>query len=228
MGASTTFVTATYAKPYMLVEAAFSVFAQIRQDWEWWIVLNGPIPETEAVAYRLADMDSRVKIFEEETSHERRFKEYMPAVIVNKYYPLIKTPFFSWFSDDDLLDACFVQQLAGFLEKNPDKDIVYGHCEGIKVGGRGQWKRKKWILAKRPLGKGTGIDPDCKIDSGQIMQTKRSYNALNGYQLPTSWQNASHVDGIYMSRLARDFTFWPLGVRVVIHRNSHQSTFVRG
>jgi hypothetical protein len=224
MSAAVTFITASYAKGIFLAEAGYSVFSQTRPDWEWWIVLNGPNLETEAVAIRLADMDSRVKLFYYPASEEERYKIYYPAAIANEYYPKVQTPYFTWLSDDDILEPCFIEALAGALEADPNKDVVFGTLEGVRLDG-GRSYTTGWILARNPIGRGTHVSPDCVIDSGQILQTKRSYDALKGWQIPIGWDTAHHVDGIYMDKVARKFTFWPVGVKVITHRRSKIATF---
>lgn len=237
MKPSVTFVTGTYRQTYLLESAAQSVFAQTRGDWEWWIVMNGPTEPNRIVAERIAE-DPRVKLFEmpvEDTErHLIRFpvqpeysnKVYYPAVIANQYYPKIETPFFTWFSDDDLLDARFVELLAGTLEVDGSKDVVYGGMEGFTVNERGDILYPVLnIPAKEKMGLGTGIMPDCRIDSGQILQTKRSYDALGGYKIPETLDISWHSDGIYMNQLARSYTFWPVDARVLIHRRSPLSTW---
>jgi glycosyltransferase involved in cell wall biosynthesis len=229
MSAAVTFVTATYNKPVYLAEAAHSVFTQTRPDWEWWIVLNGPTMETEAVALRLADMNEKVKVFHHPATENRRRQVYYPSVIANQYYPKIETPFFTWLSDDDMLGPQFIEKLAGALEADRNKSVVWGHLEAVVQCDRGNLKRiNDHILAQQPIGRDTGINPCGLIDSGQILQTKKSYDALGGYKIPVDWGSAYHHDGIYMNRLAKNFTFWPIDVKAVIHRRSALATFKKG
>jgi len=226
MTASVTFVTATYNKGIILADAGFSVLGQSRPDWEWWIVLNGPDRATEAVAARFADMDKRIKVFDFPTTVQTRREKYLPAVIANEYYPKVTTPYFTWLSDDDILDPLFIQVLAGALEANPYWDVVYGHLEFMRC-----WDERsivadyRWICAHSPIGMGTGISPDCRIDSGQILQTKRLWDMLGEYRIPEEWEYACHVDGIYMAHLAQYATFYPVDAKVLSHVKRPLSTW---
>lgn len=215
-----TFITATYNKAQMLAEAAKSVFAQTSSEWVWWILLNEADAQTEAVALRIASMDSRVKLIDFPIVESERYKIYYPAVISNHFFKKVTTPYFTWFSDDDLLEPCFVEVLAGALDADPSKDIVYGHCRIIRGN-----QFIAMLGANTVFGKTTGIWPDCKIDSGQTLQTKRSYDSLGNYKIPTTWDHANHVDGIYMNHLAQRFPFWPIDRLVLTHRYSPLSAF---
>lgn len=225
---SVTIVTATYNKPQFLFDAGLSVLNQSYENWSWWIVLNGSDHYTTAVAKGFARKDARVQVFNEPTDEGRRKKEYMPAVIINKYYPLVNTKYIFWLSDDDTLYQEGLKALVEALEKDPQKDIVYGDCQFVKLVND-QWKKGKWIRAKQEMGLGTGILPDKRIDGGQFLQTKRSWMIFTkeGLTITTDWRHANHIDGIYMNGLASLFTFYPIPVPVVLHRCTPLSTFVQ-
>jgi hypothetical protein len=229
LSAAVTFVTATYGKPLYLLEAAYSLFAQTRPDWVWWIVPNAPTQETEAVVRRLETMDDRIKVFNYPATERGRYAIYYPSAIANEYYPKIETPYFTWLSDDDMLGRRFVEKMAGELDKGT-KHVVWGHLQAVAQGANGTTYRipRYDILAQRPIGRDTGVDPCGKIDSGQILQTKESYNSLKGYKMPTNWGSAYHHDGIYMNHLATKYTFWPVDVVAVVHRRSSLATFKKG
>lgn len=214
-----TIITASYNKGYLLAQAGFSVIRQTSPNWIWWIVLNGADLETEAIALRLADMDTRIKVFEYPANEAERGEVYYPSAIINEYYSKVETPYLAWLSDDDLLAENFVEDLSKALEDDPTKDVVYGHCyttrNGVAVDA---------IYAHKVMGKGTGLWPDCVLDGGQILQTKRSHDIIN-YKLPITWDKAGHIDGVYLNKLAEHFTFWPVNVAAVIHRRTPLSTW---
>lgn len=223
----TTIVTATYNKAEFLAEAAESVFRQTRADWCWWLILDGPDEPTRRLAGKLADQDPRVTVFHESTTEEQRTREYRPAVLINNYFPRIDTRYFCWLSDDDLLEPDALEVLVDALRTHPEFDVAYGACEVVTQAGS-DWRHKNWIRAPANLGKGTNRRPDCVIDGGQVLQTKRSFDALDGYRLPTDFAEAHHVDGVYLNRLARDFTFFAVNRKVMTKRCTYLSTHKKG
>jgi glycosyltransferase involved in cell wall biosynthesis len=225
---SATIVTATYNKPAYLREAGLSVLGQTRGDWRWWVVLDGADEETAAVALDFQETDPRVTVFEEHVAAADRWvKEYRPAALINKYYPLVTTRFLAWLSDDDVLEPCYLEVLAGELDRHLAYDVVFGTCEVVRYAHGGTAQPHAWLRADRAFGVGTDATPGCNIDGGQILQTKRSYDALGGWQLPTDFQSASSVDAIYMNQLAERFTFVPVARKVMTHRRTPASSFKR-
>ena len=222
-----TILTPTYNKPQFLAEAANSVLRQTFPNWNWWIVLDGADAETQAVAIQLARCN-RITLFDEKTTDEQRRAEYRPAAILNKYYPKIHTNYLCWLSDDDLFEPVYLELLVGALESQPEYEVAFGACEVVKQAGSEGWRHYRWLRAKTPIGKGTGVMPDFVIDGGQILQTKSSYELLQGYQLPIDWISACHVDGIYMNELARHFCFLPVREKVLTHRCTYLSTHTKG
>ncbi len=217
-----TLITGTYNQPKRLLECAESVLKQTRGDWHWWIVLNGQHPDVVEAVRQVHQMDTtRISPFILPVSDQERQREYIPAKICNGFFPLVYTKYFAWLSDDDLLEPCFCEALIEPLERNPDWDIAYGRC--LCVGEINQ--KPRWVGSDRNLGPGTGGGmPDCVIDGGQIVQTKRSYDALNGWKFPTCIKDSNHVDGIYMNQLAYDFVFHFVNVHVLTHRCTDRSS----
>ena len=225
-----TIVTATYNKPEFLREAADSVFAQTDPGWLWWIILDGADEPTRRLTTLLAEMDRRIRVVDERTAESLRRAEYRPAVIINKFYPLVTTPYLCWLSDDDLWEPCFLSALCGKLRRHPKEDVAYGVCENIRQTGDA-WRHKSWHPAERPLqpfGDAFGRMPDCRIDGGQIVHTRRVYAALDGWQLPTDFRNAGHVDGLFMNQLARRAVFRPVDRKVLTHRCTYLSRWQKG
>lgn len=225
-----TIVTATYNKPEFLREAADSVLAQTDPGWLWWIILDGADEETYRLTAVLAEIDRRIRVVDERTTETLRHAEYRPAAIINKFYPLVTTPYLCWLSDDDLWEPCFLSALLGELKTHPDYDVVYGLCENIRQEGD-LWRHKSWHPAERPpqpLGSAFDRMPDLRIDGGQIVHTRRIYDALEGWQLPTDFRHAGHVDGLFMNQLARRAAFMPVDRKVLTHRCTHLSRWQKG
>jgi hypothetical protein len=221
-----TIFTPTYNKPLFFREAARSILDQTIPNWRWWIVLDGADEETTAIAQQLADEDPRIVVFTERV--ENRYAEYRPAVLVNKYFPLISTKYLCWHSDDDLKEPCFLQVLVDELERNPDYHVAYGLTyvylqQGKRWSFRGAFPPDKSVR----FGPGSTESPDGKVDSGQFIQTKASWDQLK-YQVPTGYGNVVHLDGVYLEHLARHFEFRFVDVVVQRCRATHLSENRRG
>lgn len=227
MKPATTIITSTYNKYNYFVDAAQTVLAQTRSDWQWWVILNSPVEKLEIVVQGYASIDPRITVFYHPCTEEERRKFYQPAIIINKYYPRVDTPYLVWLSDDDLWEATFLEDLVGELEADPSKDIVYGSCDLVywPLVNAKEWIYRTTLKADKKIGAGTKLDPPLFVDGGQVVQTKRSYDALKGWQLPTDWKSGSHLDGIYTSMLGNQFVFHPVNKKVCTKRYSAWATF---
>lgn len=222
----TTIITPTYNKPAFFREAAQSILNQTIPDWRWWVILDGADDETTAIAQELADRDARIVLFTERV--EDRHAEYRPAMLANKYFPLVSTKYLCWHSDDDLKEPCFLEALVGELERNPGSHVAYGKCRGFVQNG------EEWIalesLPEDPtwrFGPDSDLTPDCRLDSGQVLWTRASWDLLS-WQFPSADSAANHVDGMYLEKLARQFEFRFVDRKVQTIRHSHLSENLRG
>jgi glycosyltransferase involved in cell wall biosynthesis len=217
----TTILTATYNKPGFFREAAQSVLGQTSGDWRWWVVFDGANEETTAIAQDLARRDARIVLFTEKV--EDRYDRYRPAALANKYIPLVSTPYFCFHSDDDLKEPCFIEALVGALEANPGHHVAYGVCRTYVHRGE-EWVENR-VLPEDPLwrfGPDSALSPDRRLNDGQIVQTKASWDQL-GWQFPTDFEAATHVDGVYLTKLARRFAFLFVNTDVLRVRHTRQS-----
>jgi Glycosyl transferase family 2 len=221
-----TIFTPTYNKPAFFREAARSILDQTVDDWLWWVVLDGADEETTGIATQLAYDDPRIVVFTEKV--ENRYEQYRPAVLVNKYFPMITTKYLCWHSDDDLKEPCFLEVLVGELEGSPSYHVAYGLTDVYLQQG----KKWSWLGVIPPdksvrFGPGSADSPDGKLDSGQFLQTKASWDQLN-YTVPTGYGSAIHSDGVYLEHLARNFEFRFVDVVVQRCRATHLSENRRG
>lgn len=220
----TTIVTSTYNKEKFLPQGAESILNQTRRDWRWWIILDGANSATTDYALLLQHRDPRITVFTERVSFKNRKDIYRPAMLMNKYFPLITTDYFCWFSDDDIMKTTYLESMAGKLDQNPDWDITFGWCDVINQVGENDWALHMYLGRYAWSKEYNEQNPPMYIlDGGQFIQTKRSYNALNDWQFPTEWIDGNACDGIYMNELAKQFTFHPLDVQVLTHRRTHMS-----
>jgi hypothetical protein len=240
-----TLFTPTRNKSEHLREAFSSLKQQTDSRWEWLIVLNEPDARTIAVARELSRFEN-VKYIHHKNCPQGEYGSlegaYPPAVMINTYYPQIQTKYLMFLADDDLLEPDAIETLVGALEANPEWDVVYGKCEKwtecesvfhkndrcIEHGSR-WWEPTGWIGGGLDIGHGTGISPDCVLDGGQILQTKRSYSQMlqDDWQLPTGLSVCGHVDGIYMQRLAEFYRFHFIDKKILTHRITALSTMTK-
>lgn len=220
----TTIVTSTYNKEEFLPQGAESVFNQTRRDWRWWIILDGANASTTNYVLSLQHRDPRVIVFYEHVGFQERKKIYRPSVIMNKYFPLIATDYFCWLSDDDIMQPTYIESMASALDQNPDWDVVFGWCDVINQVDENKWtfytnlgrheNNKEYNKSNLPI---------LLLDGGQLIQTKQSYMALNGWQFPFEGNNTRVSDGLYMNELAKQFIFHPLDTHVLTHRTTYIS-----
>ena len=224
----TTILTGTYNKHEFLAGAAESIFKQTSGDWRWWLVLDGANKETTELAHGFADKDPRVVLFTEEVPDGERYKLYRPAMLLNKYFPLISTKYLCWHSDDDLLEPCFVEVLVRALEDNPGYHVSYGTEEKYNQQGN-SWQLVATYPSNREMrfGPGSPHQPLCVIDGGQVIQTKASWDMLE-WKFPTEYGPHREIDGHYLNALATKFHFLFVDKRVQIGRATYLSENSRG
>lgn len=124
-----TVITPTYSRdklPY-LVEAAEAVIGQITRDWQWWIILDGSDPEVKEYCRQLQRTDDRILVFTEQVSD--RWEYYRPAVILNKYLPMISSEYIFSLADDDVPTRDCLQTLRSVLNPQPQIMACYGRFE---------------------------------------------------------------------------------------------------
>lgn len=226
---TTTIVTATYNKPKYLPDAAASVFRQTDPDWEWWIVLDGADEPTRRLAYCWAVAEPRIRVFDEPVTEQQRRERYRPAVIANQYFPRIRTDHIAWLSDDDVLAPRFLELLTGKLRENPDWDVVYGPGDQVRLNADGEWVHDRTVPRNGLPEFGPDLMPVNKLDGGQLVHTRRAYQALGGWQIPEGWAGTAHnCDGLYLNELAKRFTFHAIPENVLTHRCTPLSTHNKG
>lgn len=221
-----TILTGAYNKPRHLIEAGESVLAQTYSDWVWWIVLNGPTPEVQAVARSLAERDARIQVFEEPTSPKRRKQFYLPSIIWNKYTALMTCDAVLWLSDDDLLaPACLATAAAAwdgsacvYWRLSVERELANGDRELMRVLPEEQCR----------FGLG-GEDPCCKLDGGQVLLPLALLRRV-GWTMPEPRSKLSRkVDGLLLRAIAPHAEFRLCSPEIlVVHRCTSLSEHCTG
>jgi len=247
-----TIITATYNRAKMFSECAEAVLAQTFADWQWWVALNFDVGDRLSVLdYQMATAawkDYRVLPIYFPCNKEARAAYHVPAQIVNWLYPKVTTPYIYWLSDDDLIDpdglgllvsaaqpivrAMTRDELGPFggsgmtLEKDR-YDAVYGRCEVVDQRPDGTYAHGSWCYDDGDVGLGTGIDPHCRLDGGQVLHTADLWRraTADGWQLTDSKADAAANDGTLLRRLAEFARFHYVPARIVTHRRHAGATY---
>lgn len=217
--------TPSYNKPGYVGQAIASVLAQDYEGaLEYWILENSDDggATREAVAPFLSD--PRVIYEEIEFTPEERAGSYPTAVLLNRYYPKANGKYIFYLSDDDLLEPSCVRRCVEFLEADPLRAVCWFSML-ITVGGT----PTSGIRAAYPVGLGTATPSvDCRVDGGQVAHRKDCLDVLG----PPPWfpetpepGTARHADGVFLDRLAAEFTFWDIPDGLLTHRCTPLSTW---
>jgi len=233
VSAKVTIITPTYAKPTFFAQCAESVLAQTYQDWVWWVVFN-----CEAYPWEYSQKssphwtDPRMLPIWYHTNWQERDLVHVPAQIVNWLYPKVQTPYIYFLADDDLIDREGLAKLVPVInqphdDRSENKEAVYGRCEVQNEQPDGTFKTGCWCYDGQDVGLNTSIDPDCRLDGGQVLHTKALWDrcTADGWQLSDKKEDAGHNDGQLLSRLAQFATFHYVPQRICTHRRTHLSSF---
>lgn len=216
--AKVTVITPTYNKP-QIADCFTTLLHQTCQDWLWWIVLNDATEEVKAICEGFND--PRITLFHEDEIAKERESVYIPARIMNLYYPKVETKYMIWLSDDDLLFPLALASMTNYLD-DTGNHICYGSCERQMEyrHNPGVYHHWNWIHSNQNLS-----EPYCVIDHGQFMQTSESgREVLKDWSVPEDMINAHVCDGIYMNKLGERHIFHGINSPVSIKRVANNST----
>lgn len=214
-----TILTAAYNKPRHLAEAGETVLAQTHQDWEWWIVLNGPTPEVVGVAEDFVFRDSRIQVFLEATDEDERRRIYWPSVIWNRYVPQMASDAVLWLSDDDLLAPACLETAAAWWDGTA---CIYWPAVVVREGK----DRRLQFVRTLPRPEHAGLefgpgaaDPLGVLDGGQVLLPVPAAVA-HGCCMPEARGKISGlVDGIVLQAMAARLPFFRCSdVPLLTHR----------
>jgi len=216
------------------LDAIGCVFRQTFTDWELWVLENSNDGHTNVLVENdlfWRDRQEGVHYVRLEGAEiERKRKEtYIPAYLLNVYYPEANGEFIFYMSDDDLIDAECLSVLVKEFEDNPDYHAVY--C-GLRIAAsKGPGKINGFpdtgIPAKDP--KSFPGSCDKHVDGGQVMHRKTCLDSLvfPYFEEEPHADIAQHCDGIFLERLVGRFTLWPVDRYLVTHRWTPKSLWGR-
>lgn len=215
----------SHNKRQFAVQAVSSVLAQDFADFELWVIENSTDGETRA---RLAPLlgDPRVICEEVGLTPEERAGCYVPAMLLNRYYPKANGELIFYLSDDDLWEPSCVRRCVEVLA-DPEKHVAWFGMRIAEDYGNGPVVCGG-IPAFQVAGKGTPmLAVDCRIDGGQVAHRKSCLDVLEQPWFPETAeaQHARHADGLFLQKLAFWYTFWPIGEDLLTHRRTPLSVW---
>ena len=226
----------SYNKGEYVLDAMRSVFGQSRTDWELWILENSNDGVTNLVVENELSklpVETRVKVryerLEGEEIEKTRRAKYMPAWLLNVYYPEAGGEYIFYLSDDDLIDANCFELMAGELDANPGYYVVYAGLRlhvGAEPGETGPFPDEGIPAKDAKTFPGTA---DCKMDGGQVMHRKVCLDQLVHpyFEEINLGHTANHCDGTFLERLVGRFPFYPIDRYLITHRRTKLSLWTR-
>jgi glycosyltransferase involved in cell wall biosynthesis len=226
------FLTSHNKCSYVL-DALQSVWNQVREDWELWLLENSTDEgRTRCIIDDwLVDKgyegDPRLH-YEVLDDVPRDGSVYVTTWLLNQYYPRANGDHVFFLADDDVIDPDCFKAMAGVLDDNPAISAVYAGMRHLTVCQPGD-------VTAGDIGIGADVvrgpdAVDCCIDGGQVMHRKSCLDKLTQpyfHELldPTVTR---HCDGIFLKRIAEHFPFYPIPRYLVTHRFTPSSTWTPG
>jgi spore maturation protein CgeD len=219
--------TPVHNKHDFAAQAIRSVLAQDFADFEYRIIENSTDGgRTRQIIAPLLG-DPRIRYAEVELTAEERAACYVPAMLLNRFYPAAEGTYIAYLSDDDLLDPQCLSRVAAFFEARPDAAACWFGMRFAEDIGSGP-VFCGGIPSAYPAGLGTAVPVvDCRIDGGQVVHRKDCLDRIDWPWFPETPEpmHARHADGLFLQRLAGWFTFWPLGEDLMTHRRTPLSVW---
>ena len=199
-----TCILTSHMKPF-LHNALHSLNSQTRQDFQALVVDSGAWRgKDDAVSHQMAG------IYREWQGHpmvEWVFTGETPgslscpvSVATNLAIRagLVRGRYVCHFYDDDVYAPQFMEQMAGYLDANPDKQAVWCSQDRVALDLDGNQREVGRITAYDGLRAGR---VDCQVDGGQVMYRREVLDALGDPWMPESADDCRHSDGLFLERL---------------------------
>ena len=243
-----TVITLSYNKPTYIDDAIESILSQTLTEFEYIIVDNSTdkyfVSHEDGIERLVEDdcknrclskilnyKDGRIKFFEEPSVKDSKTAPKdksgncsYSAYLLNKYYELARGKYLFFLADDDVVYPQCLETHYNFHQNNPQKKVSY-HLQRLwdlrnnrDIGIRGQ---------KGLVYDGIQINPDCCIDGGCVVFEKDCLNYIEKPWLPLEVETSSHSDGIFLSKLAKRFSIYPVDKVLSIHRSFPISCYAR-
>jgi len=216
--------TMSYNKPRYVAETIESVLRQTFINFEYWIIENSTDKETRNIVKKYVRNDKRIKYVERNYSYIKN-RIVVPAMILNEFFPKAKGRYILAISDDDIFSSNLLQVIYDFMQKNP--------CNAAYFKAKAQVLLPNGIFEDVNEYPVTGIrthgNLDCSVDGEQTVITKSILDKLKKPYFNETVNEANHIDGIFMERIAELTDFQPIenGEFLLIKRRTPVSTFTK-
>ena len=169
--------------------------------------------------------DERMYYVDEYFTDRERKEKYPTAVLLNKYYDLMTGDFMFYISDDDVLEKdCFKEMIESF-DSNSEIMVNWHGQMTVDVRDRGQQNTVSTRNADYTIMAGTTAD--CVIDGGVIMFRRECLNEIEKPYYVETYPEAGHCDGLFMNKLNKKWSFFPVRKVLSTHRRTKLSTWDR-
>lgn len=212
-------ILTSYNKRHMLTQAIASVLAQTYLDWELFIVDD----HSTDGSYQLASAFLLENVFLMQTDLP---KHGVSQPYVNRYahninlvFPRTKGDYITYLCDDDIYMPTRLQALSEALDRDADKDIVFGvQMVGHQNGGRFK------IDNMRNYGDGILYDATNRVDHSSVLHRRKVFEEVGGWDEQAPMRLG---DAYFWKRLhAVGHVFYPVMQLTDIHRfNDHSVTW---
>lgn len=212
-----TIFTCSYNKPPYVQEAINSVLKQTFPNFEYIILENSNDGKTRKIVHQT--QDSRVRIIDIDFTDQERNKEYTESRLKNDYFPQAKGKYIMVLADDDMLEpTCFEEHIKEFERDN--KQMANFHaCRVIYLDSD---KPDEILPAIETFG--PHLSPRQRIDGGSVMFKKELFTKIPQPYFKCNWFDAHISDGLFLNKLARVTTIYPINKILYIKRITKVST----
>ena len=207
----------SYNKKGFALDALRSVLSQSHQDYELWVLENSTDNETRTVIKDSGLLnDPRIKYIELDIDQAVRDSAYVPAWLLNRYYPKANGEYIFYLSDDDVLEWNCLSKCVAHLDEHPEQYVCYFTLliAGITEPGS---SLIPFGCARADLIRTSG-QLDGKVDGGQVVHRKACLDKLDQPFFTEDLPDASHCDGTFLESLAEHYEFFPIPLFLATHR----------
>jgi len=217
-------ITPSFNKSRYVRDAIYSVLNQSFKDFHYHILENSTDAVTRHFVKSLVQLDSRVEVIDVDIEQRDRETMYTTARLLNFYLPLMTGEYVAYLSDDDILDPACFETCVAYMKEHPEAKVVYFSMDVTKEDGAGIFSKITELKAEKVWDKGSNLD--CVIDGGQIFMRRECLDGIDQPYFETDFLKASHCDGIFLTKLCKEFTFYPINQTLMVHRRTGQSTWI--
>jgi spore maturation protein CgeD len=209
----------SYNKPTYVLDAINSILGQTCADWELWLVENSTDQQTRGVIAASGVLsDPRIRYTEVDVPNDTRESVYVPAWLINQYYPQANGEYMFYLSDDDILGPDCIQACVTYLDTYADKSVCYFSMDFVRVGCIPASANGQVTTIKADVVRGPRM-VDCHIDGGQVAHRKSCLDKLKQPYFPETLDTETrHADGVFLESLAEHYDFWPIPHFLATHR----------